>query len=238
MTNQTNTNGGASVGGNVNAQGDAVLRDKNIYYITVVGHLLDWVQLEGLFPKVENRQDFSSIAEAIEGGLNTRLEGDLADAVAFAGKVLENFIIEHIPDKFSNPRQIRMLIKNLPDYIYERLKTLGYWTGHTQKLRSQRVLWLDATHALLEKYSGNRPRLGISIGHFSRDYAIFVYHLADESGKTFQQTSVLDIEEFNNREITIFVAGVVLDLIRIYSDNTISVQFLQELSTMLKSRRE
>jgi len=96
MDSQTNTGGGAAIGGKVRA-GEFVGRDKLVYNINVVGSLLHFAQIEGIFPKFQRSDNFASLTKAVESALGARLSSDLAEATAFAGEILGDFIPTQIP---------------------------------------------------------------------------------------------------------------------------------------------
>src|SRR5215210_1927192 len=96
MDSQTNTGGGAAVQGDVNAGRDVVGRDQTINNIVVVGNFLRFAQGEGLFPKIQEAKDFTSVTEAIESVFGSDLNSNLAGATVFAGNILEDFVSKQI----------------------------------------------------------------------------------------------------------------------------------------------
>jgi len=239
MTNQTNTNGGASVGGDVNPQGDFVCRDQTIHNIVIVGRLLEFAQVEGLFPQIKDN-DFSSIAEAIEGALNNRLEGDLADAVAFAGEILSEFIKESIVTYTGKPIPLAELVSNLIDHVGHKLKENGYWEAYSETMNIpeySRGILLEVVTMLYRKNFGNAVlHFGIaSTNHVnSKGNFIHFHFVMATTIFTGFQYRIIYPEGYNAKVLRIFIAGIVLDLIRLYSDNIISAQLLRELSDFLK----
>lgn len=231
MTNPINTSGGTYIDGNANVGNDFVNRDKNIYYITVVGNLLSWAQVEGLIPKVEGH-DFSSVAQAVESSLNARLEGDLIKATAFAGEILSNFVNEWFTKHYGKPIPLAHFVTALIDHVGHRLEEKGYWEAYALGI-GLGGLPLYATTMLYQKNFRKAPNFGIQrLRHEikSRKFAD-EYNLAE--GQYFSQRNPKD---FDANKLRIITVGIILDLIRIYSDNEISVQFLQQLSDQFKAK--
>lgn len=235
MTNATNTSGGAAIGGNVTSD-EFVGRDKiTIHNIIIVGRFLEFAQIEGLLPKLEHEQDFTSIVSAIEANLGARLNDDLADAVAWTGEILDGLITEHTEIGHSATAGIRRLATELVPTVVTKLIEVGYWEEYSQTYISatglkSHILWLDATTMLLRKEKGNVASTGIR----SFDSLGDRIDLAYEREKYGPSAKTLPIEQLTIRDLRIILAGIVLDLIRIKSDNTISVQFLQGLVNVVK----
>ena len=243
MTNQTNTSGGANVDGNVNVKnGDAVLRDKNIYYITVVGNLLSWAQVEGLFPQIKGN-DFTSVVDAVEGALNTRLKGDLVNATAFAGEILSDFVNESLIKYAGKPIPLSEFVTTLIDNIGYKLKANSYWEAYLEKTffrkGTSELLKLDTLTMLYSKKIGGAAfRFGIiefSISTTQPRFRLVRATFLPYSNK-YTSYDICSPQEYKADVLRIFITGIVLDLIRIYSDNTISVQFLNELSNLFKAK--
>jgi len=53
----------------------------------------------------------------------------------------------------------------------------------------------------------------------------------------FKDVEPAQVEDFAVPQLYLIIAGIVLDLIRIKSDNTISAQFLKELADMVKPKQ-
>ena len=264
MTNQTNTSGGASIGGNVDTN-EFVGRDKQtINNIVIVGRFLEFAQIEGLLPRLESEQDFASIAEAIEGNLAGRMDDDLAEAVAWVGEMLGEFftewIAENIPDNRDVPVPLIKLIRKLIVHLIQKLKANNYWgvyptfrgdivldKNNEPVTITDVILWLEATSQLLNhKQPNSIDKIGIierDTTHWSLEDHVDnftpVYDLIIETS-TVKNTAHkwLALEDLTRHQLRLIIAGIVLDLIRIKSDNTISVQFLKELADMVKPKQE
>lgn len=236
MTDQTNTGSGAiaqgqnstSAGergiavGNVSGSTIATGDNPVIKNITVLVNLLSWAQVEGLLPKIEDREDFSSITEAIEGALNSRLNSDLADAVAFAGEIIGDFTLMVKGIEAKKPVRLKTVLSFLLITVESKLKDMGYWEEYS----FEDSISLKSTEALYEKHFGSSPIFLLCSTEDSKVSPFDLY-----VGRR-HYTQIYDLQLFNPKQLRIIIAGIVLDLIRIYSDNRISVQFLQEMANL------
>lgn len=242
MTSQTNTGSGSiaqgqnstsagergiaatDISGSTIATGD----NATINNIIIVGRFLELAQVEGLLPKIEDREDFSSITHAIEGALNSRLNGDLAEATAFAGEILSDFVYEQLEKYTNKPLLLTQLVPTLIVHVVRKLKENGYWEAYARG-HPNRILSLDATTMLYTKNVNDRMRdFGIEYESGIKRYRLV--------GEWFEIRDMrhgeVPIKDQTPKVLRIFIAGIVLDLIRIYSDNRISVQFLQEMANL------
>ena len=231
MTNATNTSGGAAIGGNVNSD-EFVGRDKTTTNnITVVIQLLHTAQINDILAAIKGDIKFSSIVETVEEILGKQLSDDLADATAWAGEILGELLNKYISADKSFPVRIRSLVAELPKHVCDKLKANGYWREYRQRYDHNKrfpveTLWLDATTMLLTNNMEKLPPIGIA-----NDSNIRFVYLSKGYASLVKE---LPIEELEIKDLRAILAGIILDLIRIKSDNTISVQFLQELANMVK----
>lgn len=263
MSDNINISEGASIGGNVDSGGGKVVgRDDNsiINNIVIVGRFLEFAQIEELLPRLEHKQGFASIVDAIEGNIASRLDDDLADAVAWVGAILGEFLKDWIMrNNLSDvdvPISLASLLQQLIVHVGEELKDNGYWREwhepqikmifdevHGHVVITDEILWLDTTTKLFNHYWRNSvKRIGIFKNDTSywqiddwQDYENPVYRLTTEPVAA-QKVSLNSLAQgnFTSSQLRIIIAGIVLDLIRIKSDNTISAQFLQSLADVFK----
>lgn len=232
MDSQTNTGGGAVIQGDANAGRDVVGRDQ-INNIVIVGNLLHFAQIEGLFPKIQEADNFASLTEAVESALGARLSSDLAEATAFAGEIIGDFISTQIP---KDPRQAIVLhafIAKLVEHIGERLADTGHLEAFTQTIyrpsgRSEvsfKALLLEATNMLWRKQFGAEKHFYIGYQHNNKKYPCILF--ADFSS---------DITRFNTKQLRVIIAGIVLDLIRIKSDDSFSIEYLKGIAGQFRPK--
>lgn len=253
MTNQTNTSGGASIDGNVDAN-EFVGRDKTtINNIIVVGRFLEFAQIEGLLPKLEQEQNFASIVEAIESNVRNKLNDDLADAVAWTGEILGELLSKWEVEDVHKPLMTADMLDALVVHVGEKLMQNDYWDAFGTYISYQGaayqdfVLPLEITTMLYEK--NIRPTADADTEH------LYIAIPKPPRGSTKKQTAkyVLASKEFydsggqselqnisphrlDHKARHLIIAGIILDLIRIKSENTISVQFLQSLADTFKPK--
>ena len=75
---------------------------------------MDFAKVEGLIPKSATPSDFESVSEAFEATFKQRLDGDLAQATAFAGKVLNEVIRKKLISSRISALPFRTILKKIP----------------------------------------------------------------------------------------------------------------------------
>ncbi len=240
MTNHTNTSGGASIGGNVETN-EFVGRDKQtINNIIIVGRFLEFAQIEELLPKLEHKQDFSSVVEAIESNLGSRLDDDLADAVAWVGEILQRILPKVLPQDNLKPIVLSAIAPSIIRFIGVELQSNGFWKAYSQDstlrvpaVASKDIISLEVTTALVQRYKLNDLRQ-LYLLYLAKSQNCRLANLTYDSTLGDEVIQSLNLRKFSPRHIRLIIAGIVLDLIRIKSDNTISVQFIKELADIVK----
>jgi len=214
--------------------------------IIIVGRFLEFAQIEGLLPKIEHEEDFLAIVEAIQTSLGSRLNSDLADAVSWVGKLLEEFLNDWVTDDVYKAINLANLIEKLVSYLGKRLKQNGYWDAYSELYFESNdefddyVVPLDITTTLYRQNDLDQwqPKSTSALYLASNgDEHIFV---EKECSEAYRDGTLIcsPLKVYRPQQLRIILAGIVLDLIRIKSDNTISVQFLQELEDMVKHNKE
>ena len=204
-----------------------------IQNIILVGRFLDFTKVEGLIPKPSASADFESISAVFEETFDKRLGGDLATATAFAGKILAPVIAPNwIPKETSVAFPFRKVLAECPKILFDGLSRLGYWDSFCSSqsygdecqeiiwFRSMSLLWIRHFHA--ERLFG--------IGRSSYDaYARWLDPCFFESvaslGRSSYRLSTLDPQQLTNEEFRVFMAGLVIDLIRMASTTADDTQF-------------
>lgn len=226
MDSQIDTGGGAAVQGNVNAGRDVIGRDQTINNIVVLSNFLHYAQVEGLFPKIQQAKDFSSLTEVVESALDARLNSDLAEATAFAGEVLGDFIEVQILSAPHQPTSLPRFVADLVTHISKCLRKTGYWDAYSQSnFKYDEVVWLEAASMLWDKQFPSRQKTEIFIGIYSQISKCFLV-----VGYTD------DIRTFNTRELRVLIAGIVLDLIRIGADARITTEYLKSMAEQFRPK--
>lgn len=181
--------------------------------------MLHFVGIEGLFPKIQQADNFTSLTEAVESALGARLNSDLAEATAFAGEILGDFIPTYT-EWSRDPISLKTFVKNLVPFIGRTLRETGHWDAYSQSVyRYPDVVLLETTVMLWNKQYPDRKKEEIFIS-FERNVSKY-YFVVDRDD---------DIARFNTKELRVLIAGVVLDLIRIGSDSRITTEFLKGMA--------
>jgi len=221
MDSQTNTDGGAAIQGDANVQGNLIGRDQTINNIVILSNFLHFTQVEDLFPEIQQMESFSSLTEAVESALGTRLDSDLAVATAFTGEIIGDFIATQIPSDPREPISLKTFVSKLINHIGRRLGETGHWNAYSQSIYGfHNVLWLEATIMLWNKQFPNKKR-----------DSIFVNYGNETSDSQFSYFFRMGRDDYlamlNTRELRVIIAGLVLDLIRIGSDAIFTTEYLK-----------
>lgn len=227
----------------VSAQ-DLVAGDKNIY-IVLVGQFLDQLKIQELFPKLAPTEIAQRVQEQLQEG-TLSLSATDADHMAFAGRVLEKVIKPFAPPEKFSAFLFRGLLDQIPQVIGSTLEELSFWQisyqngylkGGSAGNFLLQVVWLYQTQELLRK-AGHAPRLiGIArIPTVQTGYS-FVKLIP---GRKFYDTDLL--EEITSADITspefrIIMVGLIIDLIRIHSDNASDQVFWNHFVDFLASSK-
>lgn len=212
---------GVNVNGSVTAQGDLVGRDKVIQNIVLVGQFLDFAKVEGLIPKPSTPSDFESVSAAFEATFSQRLDGDLAQATAFAGEVLSEVIHKEWISSSSKILPFRNILKEVPYTVSNKLVQLGYWDSFCD---SSRIIWLHSLSLLWKKHFKTDLLYG-----FGR--SIWVV----KSTESFQSVSAY---ETTNEQFRVIMAGLVIDLIRMHSTTSDDIKFWEGLVDLLRPEKK
>jgi hypothetical protein len=220
--------GGINVKGSVAADGDLVGRDKTtIHNIVLVGQFLDFAKVEGLIPKPSTPANFESVSAAFEATFNQRLDGDLAQATAFAGEVLGEVIQKERLNSPSNLLPFRTILKEVPYIFSKKLESLGYWDLFCS--RNGFMVQLDSLELLWKKHFKTTLSCGIAnYKGFANPYqwSLLLTHPNNS-------TICISIDEITNEEFRVIMAGLVIDLIRISSTASDDIKFWQGLVDLL-----
>jgi len=238
MDNQT-TDGGASVDGVVNTGGGNFAgRDQhNIQNIIIVGRFLELAQVQSLLPKFDTQKPLENVHDAIEAIFTKDHNIELAEAIAFAGEILRDILDDWVSSRIGLHIALRKLIKGLAEALYEKLKLSGYWDMYRQVLDfsryeyprfedTQEILFLESTNKLWEEEYNTNTSFAL------------VYELDDNFCPRIYFVNVLtpliaEVERWSTREQRLFLVGIILDLIRIHSENHLNIEFLRALINSL-----
>ncbi len=219
--------------------------------IIVVGQFLNFANVEGLLPKGDNLPDLSAMSADIDRALREHLGGSLAETAAIVGDMLGDILSEWQPKRASAAFPFRRMLPAIAPKLIERLKALDYWdtfteTGFSSAYTSAyRVLWLDALNQLWAKrhteskifglaeiLSQDTPDAGsrrVFVTRPNLEYAdIKIAHTPDEP-------HLGEFAKLSSRDFRVFMAGLVIDLMRLASEAANDTKFWRELVEYLDS---
>jgi len=228
MDSQTNTGGGASLGGNANTGGGNFVGRDMIINIMTVGRLLEFAEVQNLLPRISNQLSFTNVRDAIDSVFDDN-HNNLVVATAFAGEMLKDILADWISSRTGLHISLRKLIVELAKDLYKNLKLSGYWDMHRQLRYGSwddfdEILYFDSTAMLWKE---ELYEINVFFG-LVYENEFNIYFIKDF--KPFKEV----VEEWSTREQRLFLVGIVLDLIRIRSEDTLNLHFLRELVNSLE----
>ncbi|MBE7436139.1 MAG: hypothetical protein HS100_19645 [Anaerolineales bacterium] len=184
-------------------------RDQVIQNIVLVGQFLDFAQVEGLIPKPRIPTDFSSISDAFEKTFAQRLEGDLVRGIVFASEILKAGFKEWNPRSPFSALNRRKIIDQIPKVVVSGLVKLDYWDSFAES--ESEILYLYSLQLLWVKHFKTEKKE--SLFGLSADYEI-VQGVTRNYSLTYTDP---EIDFSRPEEFRVFLVGLVIDLIRLYS---------------------
>jgi hypothetical protein len=213
--------------------------------IIVVGQFLDFAKVEGLLPQPASLPDLNNISANLDQALRDHLGSNLAEATAAAGEILGDVLAEWRPRQPSAAFPFKQMLPDIAPKLAQKLKALNYWdtfteTGFSPTYKTHySVVWLHALNQLWAKHTAQSQRFGLAeIG----DATMFVVQpdLEYEDVKKAHNPKEPHLGEFakmSNDHFRVFMAGLVIDLIRLASTAAEDVKFWQELSDLLGPKK-
>ena len=206
------TAGGAHIAGGVAAGRDFVGRDF-IQNIVVVGELLDFAQIEGLLPEVSEIPLYEDIGAAIEELLGSREAGDFSEIIAYVGSIMKDFVPYLKGPNVMTPVRYDLVINNaLPEILGQRLLEEGYWSMYRSRSKSKQF-FLDLP-TLTRVYNRFSEKEIYQAGLFKKETSFYFGYLAKSGKRIFK----FKIDRRDVQAVSIFIVGILLDLIRLVSD--------------------
>ncbi len=239
-----------SAGGDITAGGDIVGRDKIIHNLIVVGQVLDFAQIEGLLPKLNQDTDFKTIGAAFEATFNQRLGADLATATSLAGELLAPALAAWAPARPQQALPYKQILVSLAQPLAERLLEFGYWSSFAEPVTEfnwtvfsgrdpVEVVWLRSLATLWKKYKNEDKLYGLAVRRSGdKTDAVFIYQgLGGRATEAYEPLKPgkpqTDFAKLGRQEFRIFMVGLVIDLIRLASTAANDALFWNQLTQAL-----
>ena len=207
--------------------------------IIVVGQFLSFAQIEGLLPEGSAVPDLSALEDNLEQALRERLGDRMTAAVAATGELLGDILSAWKPARPGAAFPFRRMLPALADPLLKKLKALDYWDTFTEAgfsarfTKPYRVLWLESLNHLWQKKGFGEWAFGLAevegAGMFvlcaPNDDLLPAHYPAEPHLGAFARMS--------NDQFRIFLAGLVIDLLRLASTAADDVQFWQNVTNLL-----
>lgn len=128
------------------------------------------------------------------------------------------------------------MVNSLLFYIGDELKQNGYWDALEVDIGQYKpVVPLEVCTTLLCQISNISRVKELFLVSNGGLYALGVIYKDDN--KSYDQYTT-NTKIFSPKQLRLIIAGIVLDLIRIKSDNTVSAQFLQSLADTFRPKQD
>ncbi|MBE7468911.1 MAG: hypothetical protein DPW09_43350 [Anaerolineae bacterium] len=215
-----------------------------IQNIIVVGQFLDFAKVQDLLPASTPLPDLASVSTNLDQALQEHLGSGLAVATAAAGEILRDILAKWRPNNPGAAFPFRQMLPELAPQLVQKLKTLNYWDTFSESgfsaaySQPYQVIWLEALTHLWLKRTGHKKRFGLAeIGPAAAfvtdpelEYAdIKKVHLPEEP-------RLGEFAKMSNEQFRIFMAGLVIDLIRLASEAAADVEFWQGLGELFNPK--
>ena len=219
--------------------------------IIVVGRFLDFAKVEDLLPPEDALPNLSAMSADIDQALREHLGSGLAEATAITGDLLNDILRKWQPKRASAAFHFRRMLPEIAPNLIKQLKALDYWDTFTETGFSSayagayRVLWLDALNQLWAKRRAESKIFGLAeislqdaANAESRMAFVTRPNLEYPDIKIAHNPDEPHLGEFakmSSRSFRIFMAGLVIDLMRLASDAAKDTKFWRELVEYLDS---
>ncbi|MFQ5578219.1 MAG: hypothetical protein ACE5G8_14645 [Anaerolineae bacterium] len=204
--------------------------------IIVVGQFLDFAKIEGLLPQEAGVASLPDLSAGVETALRQHLGSSMAQATATVGQLLKGILQQWKPAAGAAFPFKRMLPQMAP-MLVEQLKALDYWDTFVQTKYSARyktqcqILTLDALNRFWRKHNADDEPFALAQAGEAVGFAVVVSAPAPDIRfiHTPREPHLSRFATMSNRQFRVFMAGLVLDLIRLASTAAADVKFWGDL---------
>ncbi len=207
--------------------------------IIVVGQFLNFAQVEGLLPEGSAAPDLPALAGDLEAVLRERLGDRMTAAVAATGELLSDILSKWKPAHPGAAFPFRRMLPELAGPLLQKLKALDYWDTFTEASFSAhfnapyRVLWLEAVNQLWRKNAFSADEFGLAE---VKEAGMFVLRAPNDDLLPAHYPAEPHLGKFaamGSDQFRVFLAGLVIDLLRLASTAAEDVQFWQNVTNLL-----
>jgi hypothetical protein len=215
-----------------------------IQNIIVVGQFLDFAKVEGLLPQPTASLNLNQLSPNLDQALRDHLGSGLTVATAAVGEILSDSLAEWRLPQPGAAFPFKRMLPQLAPKLVQKLRALDYWDTFAESgfsasyTNPYQVIWLEALNHLWRKHITSDKRFGLAeIG----DTATFV----TEPGLEYPDVKIAhhpkephlgEFAKMSNEQFRVFMAGLVLDLMRLASAAAEDIEFWQSLSDLLSPK--
>ena len=232
-----------NVGGDIK---NSIIAGRDVQNIIIVGQFLDFAKVQELLPQSTSLPDLKSVSANLDQALQEHLGNNLTAATAAAGEMLRDILTEWRPNQPGAAFPFRRMLPQLAPQLVQKLKALDYWdtfaesgfsaaySGHYQ------VIWLEALNHLWLKRTGQKKRFGLAEIGPTATFVTDPELEYPEVKKAYlpEEPRLGEFAKMSNDQFRVFMAGLVIDLIRLASEAVADVEFWQGLGELFGPKSE
>ncbi|MCK6629714.1 MAG: hypothetical protein L6R45_31630 [Anaerolineae bacterium] len=215
-----------------------------IQNIIVVGQFLDFAKVQELLPPSTSLPDLKNLSANLDQALQEHLGSGLTTAAAAAGEILGDILAQWRPRHPGAAFPFRQMLPELAPQLVQKLKALNYWDTFSESgfsaaySQPYQVIWLEALNHLWFKRTDQKKRFGLAeIGPAAAFVTNPELEYADiKKAHLPEEPRLGEFAKMNNEQFRVFMAGLVIDLIRLASEAAADVEFWQGLGELLNPK--